>query len=122
MSTWRRKALEAFPELRGEFERPELSLHEAFFVILPLCHNAHIEGNIDLLTRAYRFAAWCSRQPDPAIWNPVGVAFYEHLTDSRPTLNAIPDWVPQDVFENVASLLEARIGKAAVDDLRSRYK
>jgi hypothetical protein len=122
MSAWRRKALEALPELRSELEQPGLSLYEAFFEIVPLCHKAHIEGNMDLLTRIYRFAAWCSRQPDPALWNPVGVAFYEHLADSGPTLKAIPDWVPRDVFDNVASLLEARVGKATVDELRSRYK
>jgi hypothetical protein len=52
----------------------------------------------------------------------VGVAFYEHLADSDPTLKAIPEWVPRDVFDNVASLIEARVGKATVDELRSRYK
>jgi hypothetical protein len=50
------------------------------------------------------------------------VAFYEHLADSRRTLAAMPDWVAPDIFENIAGLLAARIGDAAVAAVRSTYR
>ena len=96
-------------------------MYEVFFTLLPWCHNAHISGDEAALSRIYGFAGWCARQPEKELWNAAGVAFYEHLTDSRVTLAAIPRWVPRDVFESVAGLLAARIGADKVADLVLQY-
>jgi hypothetical protein len=121
MSTWRSRALETFPELRTEIESPDATLYEIFFTLLPWCRDAHDSGNDVVLSRIYGFAEWCARQPEKELWNPAGVAFYEHLADSQVTLAAIPRWVSRGVFEDIAGLLEARIGEDKVMQLRGQY-
>jgi hypothetical protein len=121
MSAWRHRALEAFPEQRRLVEAPETTLHQLFFELLPWCRQAHKSNDVAALKRIYDFAHWCSIQPEKELWNPAGVSFYEHLADARITLEAMPRWVPRGTFDDVAGLLEARLGSAEVDRIRKLY-
>jgi hypothetical protein len=122
MSAWRRRALETFPELRAEFEPPETTLYGVFSRLVQWCRDAHESGDAAALSRIYGFAEWCARQSAKELWNPAGVAFYEHLADSQVTLATIPQWVARDVFEDIADLLAGRIGPDKVAILRSQYR
>jgi hypothetical protein len=122
VSAWRRRALEAFPEIRTEIETPATTLYDLFSRLVDWCCDAHNSGDEAALKRIYGFAEWCARQPQKELWNPAGVSFYEHLADSRVTLAAIPRWVAPDVFENVAELLAARVGSDEIARLRALYK
>ena len=122
MSTWRRKAVELFPDLREEIEDPGTSVMSLFFELLPRCHSAHDRGDSEELKRIYGFADWCASQKTKELWNAAGVGFYEHLADSDRTLEVIPLWVRKPIFEDIAGLLEARVGAARVAELRKRYK
>ena len=79
MSTWRQKAIDCLPELRKEFEKPETSIYDVFFEILPATIEAHKNKDISRLKKYYAFAEWCFRQKEKDLWNSAGVAFYEHL-------------------------------------------
>jgi hypothetical protein len=122
MSAWRRKAIELFPDLRREIESRELTIYQVFFELLPRCREAHDRGDISELERIYGFADWCASQKDKDLWNAAGVAFYEHLADSNQTLAALPRWVRRAIFEDIASLLEARVGPERIADLRRQYR
>lgn len=122
MSTWRRKALELFPDLREEIEDPGTSVMSLFFELLPRCRSAHDRGDLEELKKIYGFADWCATQKAKELWNAAGVGFYEHLADSNRTLEAIPLWVRRPIFEDISGLLEARVGPARVAELRKRYK
>ena len=83
--------MEAFPELRegltGSEDAIEIdSVYELWFELLPMVRAAHDEGNRDLLRRIYDYAHWSARHPSEEIWNPVGVAFLEHLLDDPETI------------------------------------
>ena len=121
MSAWRRRALEAFPDHGTEIRAPQLTLHQLFFEMGQWCRDAHAAGDRELLSRIYSYAEWCFRLPDRSAANAAAVSFYEHLGDSRATLSAMPEWVPKDVFADVASLLEYRVGGAALADVRAAY-
>jgi hypothetical protein len=121
VSAWRRRALETFPELRAEFEPPNVTLYDVFSRLIQRCRDAHNSGDDKALSRIYGFAEWCARQSAKELWNPAGVSFYEHLADSPVTLAAIPRWVARDVFEDISELLVARIGLDKVAVLRSEY-
>jgi len=122
MSTWRRKAIELFPDLRPEIESRELTIYQVFFELLPRCREAHDRNDISELERIYGFADWCASQKAKDLWNAAGVAFYEHLADSNRTLDALPHWVRRPIFEEIAGLLEARVGAERVAELRRQYK
>ena len=122
MSTWRRKALELFPDLRPEIEAPDTTIHEIFFELLPRCRAAHDRDDASELKKIYGFAEWCASQKTKDLWNAAGVAFYEHLADSNRTLEAVPRWVKRPIFEEIAGLLEARVGVARVAELRKQYR
>jgi hypothetical protein len=122
VSTWRRKALELFPDLRDEIQSPEMSIYQVFFELVPRCREAHERGDVAELKRIYGFAEWCAKQRSKDLSNAAGVAFYEHLADSNRTLEAIPQWVSKSVFDDIAGLLEAQVGPERVAQLRRQYK
>jgi hypothetical protein len=122
MSAWRRKALELFPDLRNDIEAPDASVMGLFFELLPRCRDAHGRNDSAELKRIYGFADWCASQKATELWNAAGVGFYEHLADSKQTFDAIPLWVRKQVFEDIAGLLEAKVGTERVAELRRRYR
>ena len=122
MSAWRRKALELFPDLRIDIEDLDMSLMSLFFELLPRCRDAHDRGDSVELKKIYGFADWCASQKAKELWNAAGVGFYEHLADSRQTFDAIPLWVRKQVFDDIAGLLEARVGIERMAELRRRYR
>jgi hypothetical protein len=121
MSTWRRKAIESFPDLRWEFEQVDTTIYEVFFELLPRVCDAHVRGDLEESRRIYDFAQWCFRQKSKDLWNAAGVAFYEHLVDEPASLNEIPQWLEPDVFEGCKSLFEARLEPEEFRELCERY-
>jgi hypothetical protein len=121
VSTWRKRALELFPDLRSEIEPHDATIYTVFFELLPRVQEAHDRGDTDELTKIYGFAEWCFRQKAKDLWNAAGVAFYEHLGDSNTTLRAMPKWVKPDIFAEIQPLLAARMKPAAFDELRKSY-
>src|SRR5215831_14309238 len=101
MSTWRRKAIEYFPELKKEFEDPECNPYTVFMELLGLLRPAHQENNTLLLQKIYAYAEWCTLQKAKDLWNAAGVGFYEHLGDHPITLENIPQWVKPEIYEQV---------------------
>lgn len=121
MSTWRRKAVESFPDLRHEFEQADTTIYEVFFELLPRVAVAHAQEDSEELRRIYDFAGWCFQQKADDLWNAAGVAFYEHLVDDPTTLSQIPRWLEPDVFDGCRSLFEARLEPEQFRELCERY-
>jgi hypothetical protein len=106
MSVWKRKAIAALPELAVELRQRDCTIYQLFFNLLPLVEEAHQEGNSDRLRRAYGFAEWCLSQESKELWNPAGVAFYEHLFDQETLWNDIIPWLSPTVITQVKGLWE----------------
>jgi hypothetical protein len=121
MSTWRRKAIESFPDLQHEFQKPDTTIYQVFFELLPRVRDAHERDDTEELQRIYGFARWCLQQRAKDIWNAAGVAFYEHLVDHRITRDQIPQWLPPDVFHECMGLFEARLDPDTFRELCERY-
>ena len=121
MSAWRQKFLESFPRLRTEFEDPETSIYQAFFLLLPVCREAHEANDVATLQKIYAFAEWCFSQRSGELRNAAAVAFYEHLVDNPVTMDELPRWVPPDVFEAIQVLLVDRTDAKGIERLRARY-
>lgn len=109
MSSWRRKAIEAFPDLRKEFEDPDTTIYGVFFELLPRAREAHTRQDIAELKRIYGFAEWCFHQQAEDLWNAAAVAFYEHLVDDPRTRRQMPHWIQADDFEALKPLFESRL-------------
>ena len=117
MSTWRSKAIESFPDLRQEFEQSDATIYDVFFGLLPRLRDAHDRGDTEELKRIYGFASWCYRQETEELWNAAAVGFYEHLVDSRRTLEQIPYWLEPDIFRGCRDLFAARLKPEEFDGL-----
>lgn len=128
MEAWRRRALDAFPELRQRLTDPDdddmdviRGLTRELGVML---EGAHRDGNEDLLRRIYSYAEWC--------WNggdgyDVGVAvtygFYEHLVDPDPRLWAeVMPRLTDDVIVDMWPLWEYRLSRWQLRRLKRLLK
>jgi hypothetical protein len=121
MSTWRRKAIELFADLRNEIQHGEATIYTVFFELLPRCRQAHRDGNEEELQKIYGYTEWCFRQKTKDLWNAAGVSFYEHLGDYKETRDAMHKWVKPDIFEDVAGLLEYRMGEKEFAKIRKQF-
>ena len=121
MSAWRKKAIECAPELKKEFEDPELTVYSVFMELLLLTREAHKVNNIDKLKKIYDFAEWCHKQNNKNIWNAVGVSFYEHLADSEETFNEFTYWIKKDIYIDIRNLLYQRIDDVKIKTLDEYY-
>jgi len=121
MSTWRQKALVSFPDLRGEFQRPDATIYTLFFELLPRCVEAHQNDDLFELEKIYAFAEWCMEQKAKDIWNAAAVSFYEHLPDHPRTLRDMAHWVTPQIFAQVESLLQWRMTPSAFEKLKAEF-
>ena len=122
MASWRRKVLALFPDLRIEAQRPSYNPYSAFFDLLPRVRKAHLADDHDMLCRIYGFAQWCFDQPNPELWNPAGVCFYEHLFDSHPKLwPEIVRWLSPKVFRGCWSLWEFQLSAQNLAEVKRVY-
>ncbi len=118
MATWRRRALELFPELQSELNRPDYTINLLFVDLLSAAGSAHRAHDDDRLENIYGFAEWCARQPSKALWNPAGVAFYEHVFDEPRLSEAVAGWLPADIRAKHLGLWEARLEAEAFAQVR----
>jgi hypothetical protein len=113
MSAWRRKALEAFPELAVAFhidlQSSQTTVYSLFGDLVSRCKHGPETPTDDELSRIYGFAAWAFRQKDFHLSNAAAVSFYEHLGDSDRTRDQMRRWVPPDIYREVRELLEMQL-------------
>ena len=109
MATWRRRAIQAFPELRGDLNDPDYTITLLFFDLLSAVRDAHRADDQERLRAIYEFAHWCAEQSSKLLWNAAGVAFYEHLFDERWMWEATARWLTADVRSNHAGLWAYRL-------------
>jgi hypothetical protein len=122
MATWRRKFQALFPDLRHEAQRPSFNAYQAFFELLPRVRKAHQDGDTETLRRIYGFAEWCFEQKAKELWNPAGVAFYEHLFDSHPSLwPEFVRWLSPRVVEGCWGLWEWRLNAELLAEVRRLF-
>lgn len=121
MSTWRRKALEQFNDMRIEIQHKDTTIYMLFFELLPRVRDAHTNNDIEKLKKIYEFAEWCGNQKSQELWNSAGVAFYEHLVDSEITFEAIPYWVKPNIFNDVKALFKHRLSEMKYMELVKKY-
>ena len=120
VASWRRKVLTFFPDLRREAERPDFNVYSAFFELLPRVREAHQAGDTESQRRIYGFAEWCFEQPSKELWNPAGVAFYEHLFDSHRSLwPEFVRWLSPWVVEGCWGLWECRLLAEEIAEVRN---
>jgi hypothetical protein len=126
VSAWRRRAIEAFPDLAGELGQPGFGVYLLFDELLARVRRAHGEGDEAALDAIYGFAAWCFRQRGGGLSNAAAVGFYEHLFDSHPGIwpdvlrrldtgtirDVMPLWTAvlrRDNLERVRPLIDQRL-------------
>jgi hypothetical protein len=117
MATWRRRALDVFPDLRHDLNSPDYTIYSLLFDVLPALRDAHRAGDDTQLSRIYGFAAWCSGQRSKLLWNAVGVSFYEHLFDEPWMREAVCPWLSADIRAKHMELWEARLAPKDFDQV-----
>jgi hypothetical protein len=121
MSVWRQKAIDCTPELKKEFEQPDMNFYTVFSDLLPILRQAQINNDNSRLERIYGFAEWCMKQKDQNLWNPVGVSFYEHLIDTDETFLAFTNWIKKDIYLEIRNLLYQRLDEKRMNMLDGYY-
>lgn len=76
-------------------------MYELAYELLQMVRNEPTASDPETLQRIFNYAEWASRQHAPAISNPIGVSFYEHVFDRREDWErVIPYLSPYAVRDN----------------------
>ena len=121
MSTWRQKAIDIAPELKTDFQAPDLSPYTVFMELLGLLKEAYGNKDTERIQRIYEYAEWCFRQKDQKLWNAAGVSFYEHLADSDLMFSQFTQWIKKDIYFAIRELLNFRIDETKMKHLDHYY-
>jgi len=121
MSAWRQKAIEVAPELKKEFQDPDLSPYTVFSELLSLLEQAHFINDITKLRNIYDYAEWCSQQKDQKLWNSAGVSFYEHLSDNDLVFSQFTKWIKKGTYLRHRDLLAHRFDDDKMKQLDKFY-
>jgi hypothetical protein len=103
MSTWRRIAIQLFPEHNSGFDsfrKPHMTIYQVFFQLRDDAEEYIRTDNQEGLKKIFTFVEWCFKQRNrnSDIWNAAATAFLEHLADSDEGSAVIPTWAKPDLF------------------------
>lgn len=103
MSTWKRIAVQLFPEYSSgldAFQKPHMNIYQVFFRFEKDIDKYIEANNQEILAKIFKFTEWCfeQRKSNRDIWNAAATAFLEHLADKDERAEIIPLWVKPDVF------------------------
>lgn len=126
MASWRRKALELFPEREATLRRGD-GIHVALADLFGDLRDAYgqVPPNADLIERIYRFAAWCfAPGQNPHLRNAAAVSFYEHVPDFGPARADLAARFTPAMWEELQPLLYQMLPPESYDafaaELRAR--
>jgi hypothetical protein len=113
MSTWKRIAVELFPEHSSgldAFQKPHMGIYQIFFALKRDAQKYIQAENQEGLARVFKFTEWCfeQRKNSPDIWNAAATAFLEHLADDDEAAKIIPLWVKPNIFLDMESEFKKR--------------
>lgn len=78
MSTWRRKAIEAFPSRKKDVEAAE-GVQDAWIYLWLTFEDAHKQQDEKLIRAAYGFASWCVGSKNGEVREAAVMWFYHEL-------------------------------------------
>jgi hypothetical protein len=113
MSTWKRLAVELFPEHSSgsdAFQKPHMNIYQVFFTLKEDVEKYIKADDQEGLARVFKFTEWCYEQANsnPDIWNAAATAFLEHLADDDEGAAIIPVWVKPDIFLDMKAEFQKR--------------
>ena len=124
MARWRRRALEAFPELRRDLtsrDEYDSSIYAMFAELKRIVIRAYKDGVQATLRRVLEYAEWCvmqRRNSDPG--NASAVSFYEQLFDDTDA-GMWPDvvtWLTPEVIHEVCQLWAIQHGEHELAEIK----
>jgi hypothetical protein len=120
---WRRKALEAVPELAKQIREEKNPFGVWIEIQMAFEREYELESpNQSLLARIYGYARWCLYQPkDDNLRTAVIVCFYEHLPQNPKVRTSMHKWLSVQDFENLRSAFRWDLTEQGVDRLGREF-
>jgi hypothetical protein len=119
MATWRRIAIELFPDREQSLRSPLMTPYSLLADLLPAFRQAVRDDDAATVRRVVAFAEWALRQPENDLRNAAAVSFFEHVFDGPPRYwPTIAEWLSPYVVEQVGGLWALTLSSFRLDDVR----
>ncbi|OZI38045.1 hypothetical protein CAL29_06750 [Bordetella genomosp. 10] len=121
MSTWRRKAIEAVPELRDRIEQ-SWSPMAAWIELRSLFEQAMKNGDIQRARRIMDYARYCLAAPNADVNTAVAVGFIEHLADDEATRARLPELISVREFNDWREIMSYHADDQVLESLNAAFR
>jgi hypothetical protein len=116
LSTWRRKAIEAIPEMRDEIEQAWSPMALWIDICLPF-KQAVVDGNMEYARRIMSYARYCLDSPSIDVRTAVALGFIEHLAEGKTVRDALPLLMTLEEIRGLRSIMAYHAGESVISDL-----
>ena len=124
MSTWRRKAIEAVPDLKTTFETLESPM-QAWIEIRMYFERLSPEEDNKKINDILSYARWCVSEEAGKLPNDTSTAvccaFYEHLPEKPANWNYFRKWFSPKEFESLKGVFSYHIKEEDLNNLSSVF-
>ncbi len=124
MSTWRRKAIEAVPELKGKLEKVASQM-EAWIEIRMYFEGIRVEEESNKIRDILNYAQWCMSEEAGKLPNDsstaVCCAFYEHLPENQNNWGYFKKWFTPKEFETLKGVFSYHIKEEELNNLSAEF-
>jgi len=124
MSTWRRKAIEAAPDLKASFEAAENPM-QAWIEIRMYFERLNPEEEINKIKEIINYARWCVSEEAGVLPNDTSTAaccaFYEHLPKTPENWRYFKIWFTPKEFESLKGVFSYHLTEEELNSLSSVF-
>ncbi|WP_428623006.1 hypothetical protein [Sedimenticola sp.] len=124
MSTWRRKAIEAVPDLKTTLETVENPM-QAWIEIRMYFEGLSLVGDKNQINDILNYARWCLSEEAGKLPNDTSTAvccaFYEHLPEKPANWSFFKEWFSPNEFESLKGVFSYHIKEEELKNLSSVF-
>lgn len=124
MSAWRRKAIEAVPQLKSIFEQATGPM-EAWIEIRFYFERLDFDADHREVVRVLDYAKWCVSEASGKLPNDTSTAvccaFYEHLSEQKESWVRFRSWFSPQEFESLKGVFAYHLTESDMEALNAEF-
>jgi len=117
MGLWEKKANKLLPDFKKELSKSNQDLNQFFQLVLAVLNEIDKVKDEEKIANCFRFAEWCFRHKNEALWNEAGLFYQQVAQNEELTIK----WIEAELYHDLRSLLQLTISEETLAHFDKHY-